>query len=134
MFARLLALSSAIALGIGGSAAAQQAEAPRDNVVASWGGHCSNHVQCWIDIEPAGSGRYTVVFKAAAQLNDNKVICTLKTVMERGGRDFITGRLGSSLNVGVFIKKPGLAIVHGAPSDPCPVKLHIDGEYNVIAD
>lgn len=107
--------------------------AERDPFIATWGGQCSDQVQCWIDIEPAGKD-YKVQFRAANKLDANKFVCKIETVMQRGGADFITGRFESSLNAGVFLKSPGTIIVDGAPTGACPVQLNIDGEYNVIGD
>ncbi len=134
MAARSIVIASLIAISLHSAGRCAPNEAQRDNVIGSWGGQCSDSVQCWIDIDPIGKDRYQVTFKAADRQNAEKVLCTFKTTMERGGPDFISGRFGSSLNAGIFIKKPGVVVVHGAPSNACSVRLNIDGEYNVIGD
>jgi hypothetical protein len=124
-------LFSALSTGI---TTADEIAPVRDNVVASWGGHCSDEVQCGIEIEPAGKDRYSVVFTASDRLDHKKVICLVKGIMVRGGPDFITGRFGGSLNAGFFVGKHWTAKMHGAPSDVCPVKLNIDGDYVAVGD
>lgn len=107
--------------------------AERDNLVGEWGGHCSDTAQCWIEIEPIGE-RYEVRFRASERGDDTKLLCKLDTIMDRGGPDFIAGRFGTSANAGVFLDKPGVAVVHGAPWNACPVQLNINGRYHVIGD
>jgi hypothetical protein len=135
MLARTILIASLFAaLSMATAATADEIEPVRDNVVASWGGHCSDQVQCWIDIEPAGKDRYSVVFTASDRLDHKKVICSVKGIMVRGGPDFISGRFGSSLNAGFFVGKHWTAKMHGAPAGACPVKLNIDGDYTVVGD